>query len=429
MKARRRSGKRGPTSASRPSAKAVSVDIAVPQPCADGRPALNARKIATATAAPPNPATRGRANRRRSRSSPRSNSRRASSPMTKKKNVISPLFTHSRSSSATPEPPMWMESVVSQSRSYEEASRFTQTSAATAAPSRTAAPPISVRRNCRSGVSTLRDQAVCPRGSDCALRAPVPGRKPPRPAPLASRCSRRISTNRAADLIRAGVRPEQAAQIVDGVGLARILVRPVAPHAREAKRHAAGVARRRLDAVERDLDDELRADEDGDPTPAGLTGQELRRLPLEHLVRQALEALADHDELARARIAGVEMEHVEEEGDDALGRCLAVDPRDGLLERGGAVVSHPEGLAVEHGPLYGEAPHGRDDPGQDVRDLVEVARVDANLVRSPVDLDAHAVELPLDGGAREAGHGVRHGLGGGGEHRQDRPEQLERDRP
>ena len=43
MNARSRSGKRGPTSASMPSANAVSVDIATPQPCADGRPALKAR--------------------------------------------------------------------------------------------------------------------------------------------------------------------------------------------------------------------------------------------------------------------------------------------------------------------------------------------------------------------------------------------------
>ena len=35
MNARSRSGKRGPTSASIPSANAVSVDIATPQPCAD----------------------------------------------------------------------------------------------------------------------------------------------------------------------------------------------------------------------------------------------------------------------------------------------------------------------------------------------------------------------------------------------------------
>ncbi len=37
--------------------------------------------------------------------------------MTKKKNVISPLFTHSPSSSDTPDPPISIESVVSQSDS------------------------------------------------------------------------------------------------------------------------------------------------------------------------------------------------------------------------------------------------------------------------------------------------------------------------
>src|SRR5438045_9443764 len=40
--ARTRSGKRGPTSASRPSANAVSVDIAMPQPPSEERPALKA---------------------------------------------------------------------------------------------------------------------------------------------------------------------------------------------------------------------------------------------------------------------------------------------------------------------------------------------------------------------------------------------------
>jgi hypothetical protein len=93
MNARRRSGKRGPTSASMPSANAVSVDIAVPQPCAEPFPALAARKIATGTTMPPRPAASGSASRRRSRSSPMSKPRRASRPTTKKKNVIRPLLT------------------------------------------------------------------------------------------------------------------------------------------------------------------------------------------------------------------------------------------------------------------------------------------------------------------------------------------------
>ena len=125
--------------------------------------------MATATAMPPIPASKGRANRRLSRSSPRSNSRRASSPRTKKKNVISPLFTHSRSSSDTPVPPISIESVVSHSESYDDASTFTHASAATAAHSKTAAPPVSVRRNSRSGVWTLRAHAVRPENGDACV--------------------------------------------------------------------------------------------------------------------------------------------------------------------------------------------------------------------------------------------------------------------
>jgi hypothetical protein len=118
--------------------------------------------MAIAAAMPMVAASMGKANRRRSRSSPRSNSRRASSPTTRKKIVISPLFTQPRRSSAMPEPPRSMESIVRQSRSYEDSSTFAQTSAATVAASNTAAPPVSVRRNSRSGVSRLRAHAVRP---------------------------------------------------------------------------------------------------------------------------------------------------------------------------------------------------------------------------------------------------------------------------
>ena len=73
--------------------------------------------MATAVAIPPIAASSGSANRLRSRSSPRSNSRLASSPTTKKKNVISPLFTQWRRSSATPAPPTSIESIIPQSAS------------------------------------------------------------------------------------------------------------------------------------------------------------------------------------------------------------------------------------------------------------------------------------------------------------------------
>src|SRR6266568_756299 len=119
-----------------------------------------------ASAIPPIPATSGNAKRRRSRNSPRSSSRRASSPTTKKKNVMSPLFTQWRRSSATRAPPRSIESFVVQSELYDDASTFTHMSAATAPASRTAAPPVSVRRNSRSGVCTLRAQAVRPENAE-----------------------------------------------------------------------------------------------------------------------------------------------------------------------------------------------------------------------------------------------------------------------
>ena len=87
-----------------------------------------------------------------------------------------------------------------------------------------------------------------------------------------------------------------------------VLVRPVALDAGEAQGDAAGVAGGGLDAVERDLDDELRTHEHRDSLTAGLALEQLLRLPLEQLVGQSLEALADHDEVARARIAGAEVE-------------------------------------------------------------------------------------------------------------------------
>ena len=65
-----------------------------------------------------------------------------------------------------PAPPRSIDSVVPQSDSYDDASTFTQRSAATAAASRTAAPPVSVRRNSRSGVWRLRAHAVRPENGE-----------------------------------------------------------------------------------------------------------------------------------------------------------------------------------------------------------------------------------------------------------------------
>ncbi len=70
--------------------------------------------------------------------------------------------------------PRTIESSVSQTLSYEDALTLTQTSAATVAPSRTAALPVCVRRKVRSGVSRFRAHAVRSEKGDAreALRRP-----------------------------------------------------------------------------------------------------------------------------------------------------------------------------------------------------------------------------------------------------------------
>ena len=72
--------------------------------------------------------------------------------------------------------PLWpirIDSVVCMTRSYEAASTFAQTSAATAAASSTAALPVSVLRKLRSGVSRFRTQAVRPVNGASAAGRPV----------------------------------------------------------------------------------------------------------------------------------------------------------------------------------------------------------------------------------------------------------------
>ena len=76
------------------------------------------------------------------------------------------------------------------------------------------------------------------------------------------------------------------------------LVRPVALDPGEPKGEPAGIARARLDAVEGDLDDELRPHVDREVVAAGLELEQALGLPGEHRVGHALEGLAEHDEPA-----------------------------------------------------------------------------------------------------------------------------------
>jgi hypothetical protein len=125
----------------------------------------------------------------------------------------------------------------------------------------------------------------------------------------------------------------------------------------------------------------------------GVRGDHARDLQVR---RDGLEPRGALLERRVEQVLALDVEDVEEERHDPLGRRLAVDARHGLLERGRPVLVHPERLAVEDGLGDREAAHRVDDPGQRVGDLVEVARVDADLVAAAMDLDPDAVELPLD---------------------------------
>ena len=115
------------------------------------------------TATPPIAATTGIAKRLRSRNSPRSSSRFASKPTTKKKSVMSPSLTHSRSEADSSPPPKRITNFVVHTDSYEcDHGEFAHRSATTAAPSITNAPPVSVVRKSRTGAARFRAHAVRP---------------------------------------------------------------------------------------------------------------------------------------------------------------------------------------------------------------------------------------------------------------------------
>src|ERR1700759_1132034 len=102
---------------------------------------------------PASPAATGRSRRRWSRNSPRANSRRASSPTTRKKNVIRPLFTQVRSSRLAASGPIRSGNTQDQNASYPAGWMLIQIRAETIVASRIRALPDSVRRKARSGVA------------------------------------------------------------------------------------------------------------------------------------------------------------------------------------------------------------------------------------------------------------------------------------
>ena len=84
---------RSPSSASTPTANAMSVAAGIAHPRAPSPPAVSSTKIAIGSTTPPTAAIAGSAAARRSRSSPATSSRLISSPTTRKNTAISPSLT------------------------------------------------------------------------------------------------------------------------------------------------------------------------------------------------------------------------------------------------------------------------------------------------------------------------------------------------
>ena len=111
-------------------------------------------------------------------------------------------------------------------------------------------------------------------------------------------------------------------------------------------------------------------------------------------------------------------------------RAARAEPRGGDLERlGPAVVAQRDRLAVEHERTGRQRARQRDHLGQPRGDVVERAREDRDVVAVAVHLHPRAVELRVDERGRvELGHRGGHVGRRPGEHRGERPPDLEADR-
>ena len=128
-------------------------------------------------------------------------------------------------------------------------------------------------------------------------------------------------------------------------------------------------------------------------------------------------------------VLAVDVQDVEEQRRErhVAARRAEVAGRD--LERlRAAVGAQRDRLAVEHDAAHGQRERGLHELRHARGDVVERAREDGDVAAVAVDLDAHAVELPLDGRGAELLHRGRDVGGGGGEHRAQRAADLEAER-
>ena len=143
-----------------------------------------------------------------------------------------------------------------------------------------------------------------------------------------------------------------------------------------------------------------------------------------------VERLAAARERLVEQVLAVDVQHVEEQRGERRGpRTARAEARGGDLERlGPPVGAQRDRLAVEHDRPHGQRARGGDHLGQPRRHVVERAREQRHVVAVAMDLQPRAVELPVDRGRPGPGERGRDVGRGAGEHRRQRPPDLEPDR-
>ena len=98
---------------------------------------------------------------------------------------------------------------------------------------------------------------------------------------------------------------------LDGVRISSLLVGSIALDPGESEGYPTRIPGARLDSIEGDFHDLLRMHMNDMPLPPALQLEEAFRLPLQRLVRESFEGLAQHDETAVLGVPGSQVEIAE----------------------------------------------------------------------------------------------------------------------
>ena len=112
-----------------------------------------------------------------------------------------------------------------------------------------------------------------------------------------------------------------------------------------------------------------------------------------------LQSLSERaiDEIVTVEVQRIEEECVERTGGAADGVAVASERTHRVLERvRSSIAVDADRLAVEYDRAHRQRSGPLDDSRQAAGDVVQIARIDPDVVVEPVDLDARAIEFPLN---------------------------------